>query len=189
MKIQTQKDVAKIFTPERVEMMKAKIGPEGTVTGCCEWTGAVEREGYPIMYVRHDGKQTYFRVHRALWIHNNRRDIPAGLEIHHGCHNRCCLNPKHLELSTRPPQVANTYRMRKPNGKRGRIKYRPEYWDYKTPHRQEMIRLVDKFVEEERRKYLLGRGKDAPSNPKEFREWIKKIVAQVEDEIEERTGF
>ena len=101
--------------------MNLKIRPADPINGCREWTGTADREGYPRMYVRHDGRQTAFSVHRALWIFHNGRDIPEGMEVHHGCHHRRCLNPEHLELATRAEQVVETYKTLKPNGKLGRI--------------------------------------------------------------------
>ena len=149
MKIQTQKDVAKIFTPERVEMMNAKIAPADPVNGCREWMGTVDREGYPLMYVRQKGKsQTYFRVHRALWVLNNRKDVPRGMEVHHGCHNRRCLNAEHLELADRAEQVTATWKTLKPNGKLGRVGHgSPEHV------RMELARLR-KIVAQQRRDQL-----------------------------------
>jgi len=66
-----------------------KVGPE-----CWEWTGATDRDGYPIFDT---GIGRY--AHRfAYWLFNGPLD--SGLELDHTCRNRACVNPLHLEQVT-----------------------------------------------------------------------------------------
>lgn len=63
--------------------------------GCWEWLGG-KTWGYGTWTV---GMQR-LGVHRityALLV----GPIPDGLDIHHSCHNRGCVNPSHLELLTK----------------------------------------------------------------------------------------
>jgi len=70
------------------------------VTGCFEWTGALERTGYARVNVRgpDDGvrKLCAHRVAYELWV----GPIPDGLQLDHLCRVRHCVNPLHLEPVT-----------------------------------------------------------------------------------------
>lgn len=63
--------------------------------GCWVWNSTVVRSGYGQISVRNKT----LRAHRFSYsIHNG--TIPVGLEVHHICYNRACVNPSHLELRT-----------------------------------------------------------------------------------------
>jgi hypothetical protein len=73
-----------------------------TVTGeCVEWPGLRMKTGYGRRYFagsgygRKDGCEVY--AHRAAWeeVHG---PIPAGMNIHHRCENKACVNVDHLEM-------------------------------------------------------------------------------------------
>ncbi|WP_081080637.1 HNH endonuclease signature motif containing protein [Burkholderia cepacia] len=66
-----------------------------SVTGCLNWTGATQSEGYGIFSF--GGK--LMLVHRAAYqeVHG---EIPDGLVVMHGCDNRRCCNESHLRLGT-----------------------------------------------------------------------------------------
>lgn len=66
-------------------------------TGCWEWTGSLNHGGYgqfTIDGVRHP-------AHRAAWMILVGPDGIDGLDIDHLCRNRKCVNPEHLEPTTR----------------------------------------------------------------------------------------
>ncbi len=58
---------------------------------CWFWEGYID----PLGYGRH--RREYAHRVAYLYIHGV---IPKGLEIHHICHNRRCINPEHLKAVT-----------------------------------------------------------------------------------------
>ena len=64
--------------------------------GCWLWTGYVTNVGYGRLNLHR--QPTY--AHRAMWEHK-RGPIPDGMEIHHICGVKTCVNPQHMTLVTR----------------------------------------------------------------------------------------
>lgn len=69
-------------------------------TGCWIWTGPDSGKqgrgkGYPRMSL--DGQTV--AVHIVMWT-NEHGFIPGKKQIDHGCRNRRCVNPEHLEMVT-----------------------------------------------------------------------------------------
>lgn len=63
--------------------------------GCWLWTGATNQDGY--------GESRYLfdrRAHRIIYTILIRKIKPKH-ELHHICKNRLCVNPEHLEETTR----------------------------------------------------------------------------------------
>lgn len=62
-----------------------------TKTGCWEWTGYIQRNGYGDVSFRNHPT----RVHRLMYriAHG---PIPEGLDVLHSCDNPICFNPAHL---------------------------------------------------------------------------------------------
>lgn len=66
------------------------------VFACWEWTGKLDRDGYPIVW---RGKLPD-RAHRYVY-ECERGAIPEGMALDHMCRNRKCVAPHHLEPVTR----------------------------------------------------------------------------------------
>ena len=62
------------------------------VTGCWNWSGSKDRDGYGIALI--DGKP--WRSHRLAVTAALGREITDSL-VHHKCANRSCCNPEHLQ--------------------------------------------------------------------------------------------
>ncbi|MAH50729.1 hypothetical protein CMI37_33225 [Candidatus Pacearchaeota archaeon] len=72
---------------------KIKLDP---TTECWDWTASKSRDGYGCFKV---GRKI-LQASRFSYTHFV-GTIPFGLEIDHLCHNRSCVNPKHLEPVTK----------------------------------------------------------------------------------------
>ncbi len=70
-----------------------------TPTGCWEWTGPKQGQGYGIF-----GSKPSRAAHRAFY-ERFKGPIPAGLVIDHLCRNPSCVNPEHLEPVTNRENV------------------------------------------------------------------------------------
>ncbi len=72
-------------------------------SGCIEWLGSQSSQGhYGTLGLGH--KQVEY-VHRAAWrlVHG---EIPEGMEVHHTCENRVCVNTEHMMLMTHAMHMA-----------------------------------------------------------------------------------
>jgi hypothetical protein len=61
--------------------------------GCWRWTGHVQTRGYGQMQVNH----RMIVVHKLAWT-LFRDEVPEGMDVHHRCEEKRCVNPDHLEL-------------------------------------------------------------------------------------------
>lgn len=69
-----------------------------TDTGCWQWTGATNRNGYG--WGQQRPGQPYRVMHRIMWEDHHNTPVPEGLQLDHLCRNRLCCNPTHLEPVT-----------------------------------------------------------------------------------------
>jgi hypothetical protein len=68
-----------------------------TGSGCHEWRGPRNLDGYGMMTVMLPVGKRQRTVHRLAWkaAHG---EIPPGKQVRHTCGNRACINVEHLEL-------------------------------------------------------------------------------------------
>ena len=68
--------------------------------GCWMWIGAVDSRGYGRFFFNSQNARAY---HLAWEDHYGTR--PVGVELHHLCYNKTCVNPLHLQPLTRAEHV------------------------------------------------------------------------------------
>lgn len=76
--------------------------------GCWTWTGAHNAKGYSVLRV--DSRTPASRnllVHREIFSWTHEGPLPPGMELDHICHNRGCVHPEHLRLTTRKQNAEN----------------------------------------------------------------------------------
>lgn len=80
---------------EQLRLRTRRIEP----SGCWNWTGRLNRNGYPVLrYGRGDGRKD-FGVHRLML--EAKYAAPLGSQAaHHKCANSQCINPDHLQPVT-----------------------------------------------------------------------------------------
>ncbi len=64
-------------------------------TGCWEWIRS-KRGGYGLVYIGCKSIQAHVYIYEI----ETGLMIPYGAVLHHICRNRCCVNPKHMEVRT-----------------------------------------------------------------------------------------
>lgn len=72
-------------------------------TGCWEFKGSLYRNGYGQIWNGKRSEQAH-RVSYRLYM----SEIPENMEIDHLCRNRCCINPRHLEVVTHRENIARS---------------------------------------------------------------------------------
>lgn len=82
------------------------VSPEPN-TGCWLWIGG-EKNGYGYFHPK-DASGLYGTTRAYRWAYERYvGPIPLGLEIHHTCYNRPCVNPDHLRAVTRRENVLDS---------------------------------------------------------------------------------
>ena len=82
---------------------------------CWEWKGGSYTTGYGQLSKKTWGDDY---THRWSWMHYNNKAIPDKMLVRHKCDNRCCVNPDHLEIGTKPDNVRDmTERHYKPHNR------------------------------------------------------------------------
>ncbi len=89
---------------------------------CVEWTGCKTKDGYGIRAIN-GTTQTTHRIAYEEQI----GQIPKGLQIHHVCENRACMNVKHLRLVTPRENVLMSNSFAAHNAKKTHCKHGHEF--------------------------------------------------------------
>lgn len=115
----------------------ARIGWNVTESGCWEWAGLRNRDGYGKVY--HGGKyHLAHRVARSVFT----EPVPNGAVIIHSCDNPPCINPAHLRSGTVAENNADAVEKGRNRGAKG------------TAHRN--AKLTDEDVRNMREDYAKG---------------------------------
>jgi hypothetical protein len=99
------KSFTKSESPEKAIQLRVEID---TATGCFNWTGYKQPDGYGQIAV--NGQ--VMMAHRFAWQMQFGK-VPAGLEVNHTCLNRSCINVQHLEVITHDENIAYSVAFRK----------------------------------------------------------------------------
>ncbi len=100
-KVYIRKEDDAIVADSLEEFMKKITDP------CHIWTGTLSQDGYGFynIYSSELKKSVYVKAHRFAYAYAHGIDaLPIGLEsgarnvLNHLCHNRACVNVKHLEV-------------------------------------------------------------------------------------------
>ena len=86
-------------TPRWVFRLFARVTRPELDSSCWIWTGSTTNDGYGSVHYRTDRRQGSIRAHRAVWLLSG-RVIPSGMELHHRCSVRSCVNPSHIDVVT-----------------------------------------------------------------------------------------
>ncbi|MEU8003202.1 HNH endonuclease signature motif containing protein [Catellatospora sp. NPDC049111] len=74
-------------------------------TSCWIYQGAKDRDGYGLVNDRTHSTKTTRPAHRFFWL-KWVGAVPEGMELHHKCRVRACVNPSHLQVVTHGENVA-----------------------------------------------------------------------------------
>lgn len=87
---------------------------------CWEWTAAIGTHGYGMFRSTSSGRVRTMTAHQWAW-ETLVGPIPAGKQLDHLCHNRCCVNVgAHLRVATPRQQTENGWSPARFNGARSR---------------------------------------------------------------------
>lgn len=81
------------MSPDLLERVQDKIAP--SEDGCWLWQAATISTGYAALRVRGQTRLAHRVVYEETF-----GEIPEGLQLHHVCEVRSCVNPEHLAAVT-----------------------------------------------------------------------------------------
>jgi hypothetical protein len=97
---------------------------------CLEWRASKNNQGYGVFWINGRYRLAYNTLWR--WICG---PVPDGLELHHLCHNRICVNPWHIVPVTKFQNLSDNVQKRKTHCPQGH-EYTLENTSYSYGRRQ-----------------------------------------------------
>ena len=86
------------YSEKEIEHFMKRVKKTNT---CWIWTGIVKRDGYGTFIVYDHAPKNAHRVSYEIF----KGEITKGLQIHHKCGFRACVNPEHLEMMTQKENI------------------------------------------------------------------------------------
>lgn len=80
---------------KKEERFKSKLAPKDPPTGCIEYSGYRDKDGYGRIQI----ERSSALAHRVAWALKH-GPIPEGMKVCHTCDNPPCCNDEHLFLGT-----------------------------------------------------------------------------------------
>lgn len=111
------------------ERFWSKVDTSGGPDACWPWMGCTNADGYGRFMLAGRVEQS----HRVAYV-IMREPIDPGLQVDHLCRNRCCANPKHMEIVT---AAENTMRGISPPAVNSRKNHCPK--GHELPKQSKMV--------------------------------------------------
>lgn len=114
------------------------------ISGCCLWTGSVDRNGYGRFGVSDDGRWRYRPAHRFAW-EMARGPIPDGLWCLHRCDRPLCVSVDHLFLGTHQENMLDMARKGRGTTSKSGLPYGVYYHAKRAHHARPFHASVKRF--------------------------------------------
>ena len=107
---------------------------------CVIWEGGTDSSGYGCIAI--DGRAR--GVHRFVY-EMNYGTVPEGMDVHHECGNRLCMNPHHLTLITHSEHSKLHNPIRSTCKKKGHPLTPENTYHYKDGHRACKVCVLERM--------------------------------------------